>query len=80
MRNAELKKSVQAFKMAGVTPFGHFGTSDFTADALEGARGLVSAVGEAVEAGINEQPLRATLSGIEMLIALAVLSESCRDT
>lgn len=79
MTDADLKKAMQGFQMAGVTPFGHFGTSDFTADALEGARGLVSAVGEAVEAGINEQPLRATLSGIEMLIALAVLSESCRE-
>ena len=80
MRSADLKKAVQGFKMADVTPLGHFGTSDFTADALEGARGLVAAVSDAVEAGINEQPLRATLSGIELLIALAMLSESCRET
>lgn len=80
MREADLKKAMQGFRMADVTPFGHFGTADFTADTMEGARSLVAAVSDAIEAGINEQPLRAALSGIEMLIALGSLSDSCRDT
>lgn len=79
MTDAELKKAVQAFQMAGVTPLTTFGTSDFTATALEGARSLVAALSDAVEAGITEHPLRAALSGIEMLIAFATLSEDCRD-
>jgi len=80
MREADLKKAMQGFKMADVSPFGHFGTPDFTAEVMEGARCLVAAVSDAIEAGINEQPLRAALSGIEMLIALGSLSDSCRDT
>ena len=80
MRDADLKKAVQAFQMAGAKPLCHFGTSDFTAEVMEGARSLVSAISDAVEAGITEQPLRAALSGVELLIAIATLSEDCRDS
>lgn len=80
MTDADLKKAMQGFQMAGVKPLSHFGTSDFTAAALEGARSLVTTISDAVEAGITEHPLRAALSGVELLIAFATLSEDCRDT
>ena len=80
MTDADLKNAIQAFQMAGVTPLCNFGTLDFTAVVLEGTRSLVAAISDAVENGITEQPLRAALSGVELLIAIATLSEDCRDT
>ena len=74
-----ITQAVQAFTVSGAQPFGGFATPDFTAEALEGARSLVSALGDAVEAGVGDQPMRAALTGIEFLVSLAILSNHCEE-
>lgn len=76
--DAALADKISNFSMSGTLPFVGFGTVDFTAIAHEGLRSLLSNLDDAVEVGINPQPLRAAIAGLELLVALAALNESCR--
>lgn len=79
MNNLDMVKKISAFEMSGTVPFVGFGTGDFTLAVHMELRALVGCIDDAVEADINPEPLRAALAGLELLVALAALSESCRE-